>query len=104
MKDPSMICWDAYARSSQQSSGHAAVMFHSPNPADIPPALNHLLHATQVKVIEKTTNHDVKAVEYVLKELYGRQPELAKVGGGAIALMSLSSWGLNTGDGSTPSH
>ncbi|KAL6756697.1 L-Aspartase-like protein [Haematococcus lacustris] len=35
--------------------------------------------ALQVKAFERTTNHDVKAVEYVLKELFGRQPELARV-------------------------
>jgi hypothetical protein len=33
----------------------------------------------QVKVVEKTTNHDVKAVEYVLKEAFKRNPELEKV-------------------------
>lgn len=33
----------------------------------------------QVKEIEKTTNHDVKAIEYVLKEQFLANPELAKV-------------------------
>jgi adenylosuccinate lyase len=33
----------------------------------------------QVKKIEATTNHDVKAVEYVLKARFGADPELAKV-------------------------
>jgi hypothetical protein len=44
-------------------------------------------------VIEKTTNHDVKAVEYVLKELYGRQPELAKVGGQHLLVIRLQKVG-----------
>ena len=30
--------------------------------------------------MEKTTNHDVKAIEYVLKEEFKKDPELAKVG------------------------
>jgi len=36
--------------------------------------------ALKVKQVERTTNHDVKAVEYVLKEAFARHPELAKVG------------------------
>jgi len=36
--------------------------------------------AERVKTIEKTTNHDVKAVEYFLKERIADVPELAKVG------------------------
>jgi hypothetical protein len=35
--------------------------------------------AEKVKLVELTTNHDVKAVEYVLKELLGENEELAKV-------------------------
>jgi adenylosuccinate lyase len=35
--------------------------------------------AARVKAIEKTTNHDVKAVEYFLKERTNTQPEIAKV-------------------------
>ncbi|GIL62802.1 hypothetical protein Vafri_16971 [Volvox africanus] len=35
--------------------------------------------AARVKQIEKTTNHDVKAVEYVLKEHFRSNPELAAV-------------------------
>ena len=35
--------------------------------------------AAQIKQIERTTNHDVKAVEYFLKEKVNRQPELAKI-------------------------
>jgi hypothetical protein len=33
----------------------------------------------QVKRIERTTNHDVKAIEYVLKDKIKAHPELAKV-------------------------
>jgi len=36
--------------------------------------------AARVKAIERTTNHDVKAVEYWLKERFGNLPEIAKVG------------------------
>ncbi len=36
-------------------------------------------HARQIKEIEKTTNHDVKAVEYWLKARCEKQPELARV-------------------------
>jgi adenylosuccinate lyase len=36
--------------------------------------------AERVKAIEKTTNHDVKAVEYFLKERIADLPELAEVG------------------------
>jgi adenylosuccinate lyase len=35
--------------------------------------------AQRVKEIEKTTNHDVKAVEYFLKERLGGNPEVARV-------------------------
>jgi len=35
--------------------------------------------AMQVKAIERTTNHDVKAVEYVLKQRFEGHPELAAV-------------------------
>lgn len=35
--------------------------------------------ALKVKSVERTTNHDVKAVEYVLKEAFAQHPELAKV-------------------------
>ena len=33
----------------------------------------------QVKAIERTTNHDVKAVEYVLKDRFAQQEQLAQV-------------------------
>ena len=36
-------------------------------------------HAERVKEIERTTNHDVKAVEYLLKEQAAKLPELAAV-------------------------
>jgi len=38
-----------------------------------------LEHAERVKTFERTTNHDVKAVEYLLKEQAQALPELAKV-------------------------
>jgi len=38
-----------------------------------------LKHAERVKEFERTTNHDVKAVEYLLKEQAKQLPELAKV-------------------------
>ncbi len=37
-----------------------------------------------MKDIERTTNHDVKAIEYVLKSKFQADPELAKVGGEAV--------------------
>jgi adenylosuccinate lyase len=36
--------------------------------------------AERVKEIERTTNHDVKAVEYWLKEIFAGTPEIARVG------------------------
>ena len=38
-----------------------------------------LAHAERVKEIERTTNHDVKAVEYLLKEQAAKLPELDKI-------------------------
>jgi adenylosuccinate lyase len=38
-----------------------------------------ITHAERVKEIERTTNHDVKAVEYLLKEQAAKLPELANV-------------------------
>ncbi len=38
-----------------------------------------LAHAERVKEIERTTNHDVKAVEYLLKEQAAKLPELEKI-------------------------
>jgi adenylosuccinate lyase len=39
-----------------------------------------LAEAVRVKAIERTTNHDVKAVEYWLKERFAAVPEIASVG------------------------
>ncbi|MFD2110975.1 adenylosuccinate lyase [Thiorhodococcus fuscus] len=39
-----------------------------------------LSHAQRIKEIERTTNHDVKAVEYFLKERIADNAELARVG------------------------
>jgi len=36
-------------------------------------------HRQQVKEVERTTNHDVKAVEYVLKRRFAADAELAAV-------------------------
>jgi hypothetical protein len=33
--------------------------------------------AAEVKAVERTTNHDVKAVEYVIKDRLAAHPELA---------------------------
>ena len=41
--------------------------------------------ALEVKKIERTTNHDVKAIEYVLKDRFKADPQLSKVGPGARA-------------------
>ncbi|HDZ55442.1 MAG TPA: adenylosuccinate lyase [Pseudomonas xinjiangensis] len=38
-----------------------------------------LAHAERIKEIERTTNHDVKAVEYLLKEQVAGLPELRKI-------------------------
>lgn len=38
-----------------------------------------LKHAQRIKEIERTTNHDVKAVEYLLKEQVSTLPELANI-------------------------
>ena len=38
------------------------------------------IDAARVKAIERTTNHDVKAVEYWLKERFAAVPEIARVG------------------------
>ena len=36
-------------------------------------------HAAEVKAIEATTNHDVKAVEYWLKQRFERLPESGRI-------------------------
>jgi adenylosuccinate lyase len=38
-----------------------------------------LQDAEDVKKVERTTNHDVKAIEYVLKDKFLKDPELSKV-------------------------
>ena len=38
------------------------------------------IDAARVKAIERTTNHDVKAIEYWLKERFADTPEVARVG------------------------
>ena len=38
------------------------------------------IEAARIKAIERTTNHDVKAVEYWLKERFAAVPEIARVG------------------------
>jgi len=38
-----------------------------------------LEHAHRIKAIEKTTNHDVKAIEYFLKEQFSKHAELATI-------------------------
>jgi len=35
--------------------------------------------AKKIKIIEQTTNHDIKAVEYFLKEKFAQEPELAAI-------------------------
>jgi adenylosuccinate lyase len=37
------------------------------------------IHAENIKTIERTTNHDVKAIEYFLREHFSSNPEIAKV-------------------------
>ncbi|MCF7202647.1 adenylosuccinate lyase [Pseudomonas oligotrophica] len=69
----------------QRLAAHPGV----PEVAPFSPEANQLLeqlaqdfqieHAERVKEFERTTNHDVKAVEYLLKEQAKRLPELAKV-------------------------
>ena len=47
--------------------------------------------AVLVKKVERTTNHDVKAIEYVLKDKIRSDPELSKVRSFCFALYSLTS-------------
>lgn len=54
--------------------------------------------ALEVKKIERVTNHDVKAVEYFLKQKCESQPEIAKVRIKkplSLSLLLLSSYGLD---------
>ncbi|MCP1651855.1 adenylosuccinate lyase [Pseudomonas nitroreducens] len=69
----------------QRLAAHAGIPEVAPFPAEANAVLNQLAddfqleHAQRIKDIERTTNHDVKAVEYLLKEQAAKLPELAKV-------------------------
>jgi adenylosuccinate lyase len=69
----------------QRLAAHAGVPEVAPFSAEANALLDQLTenfqleHAERVKEFERTTNHDVKAVEYLLKEQVKQLPELAKV-------------------------
>ena len=69
----------------QRLAAHAGVPEVAPFSDEANALLNQLAenfqleHAERVKEFERTTNHDVKAVEYLLKEQAKQLPELAKV-------------------------
>lgn len=69
----------------QRLAAHASITEVAPFSDSANAALNELAenfqleHAERVKEFERTTNHDVKAVEYLLKEQAQKLPELAKV-------------------------
>ncbi|MGE8497566.1 MAG: adenylosuccinate lyase, partial [Pseudomonas sp.] len=69
----------------QRLAAHEGVTEVAPFSAEAQAVLNELAdnfaveHAERVKEIERTTNHDVKAVEYLLKEQAAKLPELNKV-------------------------
>lgn len=69
----------------QRLAAHPSVTEVAPFSDTANAALNQLAenfqleHAERVKEFERTTNHDVKAVEYLLKEQAQKLPELAKV-------------------------
>ncbi len=69
----------------QRLAAHEGVAEVAPFSAEANAVLNELTdnfaveHAERVKEIERTTNHDVKAVEYLLKEQAAKLPELDKV-------------------------
>ncbi len=69
----------------QRLAAHPGIPEVPPFSAEANSVLNHLAenfqleHAERVKEFERTTNHDVKAVEYLLKEQAKQLPELAKV-------------------------
>ncbi|HEY8330089.1 MAG TPA: adenylosuccinate lyase [Pseudomonas sp.] len=69
----------------QRLAAHAGIPEVAPFSAEANALLNELAenfqleHAQRIKDIERTTNHDVKAVEYLLKEQAAKLPELAKV-------------------------
>ena len=69
----------------QRLAAHAAIPEVPAFSAQANAVLNELAenfsleHAERVKEIERTTNHDVKAIEYLLKEQAAKLPELANV-------------------------
>ncbi len=69
----------------QRLSAHAAISEVPAFSVEANAVLNELAenfsleHAERVKEIERTTNHDVKAIEYLLKEQAAKLPELANV-------------------------
>ena len=69
----------------QRLAAHAGIPEVAPFSAEANALLNELAenfqleHAQRIKDIERTTNHDVKAVEYLLKEQAAKLPELANV-------------------------
>ena len=69
----------------QRLAAHSGVPEVAPFSTEANALLNQLAenfqleHAERVKEFERTTNHDVKAVEYLLKEQAKQLPELAKV-------------------------
>ena len=69
----------------QPLAAHEGIGEVAPFSAEAQAILNELAenfaleHAERVKEIERTTNHDVKAVEYLLKEQAAKLPELEKV-------------------------
>ena len=69
----------ADAQQARRRDGKRRRRFPSPPPSRSPCRLPPHVTSGQVKEIERTTNHDVKAVEYVLKARMGAQPELARV-------------------------
>ncbi|MEN0108997.1 MAG: adenylosuccinate lyase, partial [Pseudomonas sp.] len=69
----------------QRLAAHTGIPEVAPFSAEANALLNELAenfqveYAERVKEIERTTNHDVKAVEYLLKEQAAKLPELAAV-------------------------
>jgi len=69
----------------QRLASHPAIVEVAPFSEAANQLLNSLItdfkesYAERIKTIEKTTNHDVKAVEYFIKEYVANSPELAKV-------------------------
>ena len=67
----------------QALAAHESILEVAPLDQDAHDFLDHLIHhfdekeAERIKTIEKTTNHDVKAVEYYLKEKMALHPSLS---------------------------